>query len=131
MTTIKTEYVNEAAFRKDVVKYAKENGWTVMWTIDSPFKPSSGFPDLTLAKEWQTRTIHGRQFKEEDGAWLLFRELKQPGKYLRPEQDDWRRLLELAGQDYDVWYPKDAEAIMAALGEPPLPTEPMEVKVRE
>lgn len=128
---MKDHYATEAAFRKDVVAYAKEHGWTVYWAIDSPFKPSKGFPDLVLAKEIKVVSIHSRPFAEEVAARLLFRELKQPGKYLSPEQDDWRRLLEAAGQDFGVWRPRDWDAIQETLGEPEVPGEPLTVKERE
>jgi hypothetical protein len=39
------------------------------------------------------------------GGALLFRELKAPGKDLRPAQKHWREIL--GGQDYGVWKPAD------------------------
>lgn len=45
----------------------------------------------------------------------MFRECKRDGKYLSPEQDDWRVLLELAGLDYGVWRPSDWDEIERVL----------------
>lgn len=85
----------ESVFRLRVLKLAQAAGWTVHWEVDHRFKPSTGFPDLVLAR----------------GAVVLFRELKLDSTYLKPTQDDWRRLLEAAGLDYAVWRPRDWEQI--------------------
>jgi hypothetical protein len=101
-----TKYALERDFRRDVVRFAKENGWKVHWEVDHRNKPATGFPDLVLAKK--TGPMAG-------GAHVLFRELKMAGTYLRADQDDWRVFFERAGMDYRVWRPKDWDDIKETL----------------
>jgi hypothetical protein len=104
-----TEYRRESDFRRDVIRVARAFGWSIHADPDlrERLPGTPGFPDLVLAREWTTTTIHGKQFAEDTGTTLLFRELKRNGQYLSPEQDDWRLLLKGAGQDYDIWRPLD------------------------
>jgi hypothetical protein len=89
----------ESEFRREVRVYAEARGWRVHWEVDHRFKPSTGFPDLVLARAPE----------------VLFRELKLDDTYLKATQDDWRRLLTAAGCDYDVWRPRDWDRIKQEL----------------
>ena len=57
----------------------------------TPFVGDPGFPDLVLVKSPR----------------VLFRELKQDGKYPTPEQQGWLDSLVASGQDAKVWRTKD------------------------
>jgi hypothetical protein len=114
----------ETAFRRDVVKYAKDRLWYVHWEVDHKFKVSTGFPDLVLAKlAVPPQTILHYELDEllelagskAKIARVLFRELKLDDTYLKPEQDDWRILLTRAGLDWAEWRPRDWPQIIEEL----------------
>lgn len=52
-----------------------------------------GWPDLVLV-----------------GSRIIFRELKSATGTLRPEQRDWRDVLQAAGEDWAIWRPIDLES---------------------
>lgn len=66
---------------KLVIPAARELGWLVYHTHDSR-RSGEGFPDLTLVR-------HGR-----GPTWLIFAELKAPGKQPTPVQRAWLALLD-------------------------------------
>lgn len=92
----------EDAFQARVVKRAKAEGWTVYHTRDSRGS-EAGWPDLQLAR----------------GREVIFRELKSESGTVKPEQEEWLRLLRSCGLDVAVWRPSMWEGIAARLSEAP------------
>lgn len=96
----------EAQFQAKVLSIAKLYGWDHYHppAVDprrvggTPYKP--GWPDLTLAKP-------GR---------VIFAELKADGNYPTADQRKWLALLDAAGMEVAVWWPKDLPVIMRVLG---------------
>lgn len=84
---------SESQFQAAVILLAEVCGWKVYHTHDSR-RSNKGFPDLVLVRE---RTIY-RELKTETGK-------------LTPEQRDWLLALRQAGDDADMWRPRDWQHI--------------------
>ena len=84
----------ERQFRLWIVNLYMTEGWEVSYVPDSRMAPP-GFPDLTLGKRGQ----------------VFFSELKMPGNHLSDKQVVWKNIIESAGMEYHLWYPKDIEEI--------------------
>lgn len=99
--------MTEAEFLKKVTKHADDNGITWVHIPDSRRVPSSkGMPDLFLIGKYR----------------CIWRELKLDGEKPQGEQVRWKYLLISAGQDYEVWTPRDLGRIpteLANLNRPP------------
>jgi hypothetical protein len=92
----------EAELQTKVLRLATDLGFLAYHTHDSR-RSQRGWPDLVLAHPGRGR--------------LLFRELKQQGKYPTPEQRRWLTTLEATGADVGVWRPMDllSERVLAEL----------------
>ncbi len=90
----------ETPFMARVLALARPHGWAAYHTHDSR-KSVPGFPDLVLVREV-----------------VLWRELKTNTGKLTQEQATWLSLLRHAGQDADLWRPRDWDAIVARLTQP-------------
>jgi VRR-NUC domain len=90
---------SETSFQDRVVALAKAAGWTLYHPYDSR-KSAPGWPDLVL--------MRGRE--------VLFRELKTDSGRTTAEQREWLDGLEAAGQDVEVWRPRDWDRIAQRLG---------------
>lgn len=90
----------ETPFLGRVLALARQHGWAAYHTHDSR-KSAPGFPDVVLVREG-----------------VLWRELKTNTGKLTQEQATWLSLLCHAGQDADVWRPRDWDAIVARLTQP-------------
>jgi hypothetical protein len=96
----------ERDWQKQVYSVAKLYGWATYHPPDVdprrvggvPYE--KGWPDLTLAKP-------GR---------VLFVELKAHGNYPSAEQRKWLALLDAAGLEVGVWWPKDLPTVTRVLG---------------
>lgn len=96
----------EADHERKVLSVAKLYGWE--WyhppAVDprrvggTPYKP--GWPDLVLAKPPR----------------VLFVELKADGNYPTKDQKKWLAMLDAAGLEVGVWWPKDLPTVMRVLG---------------
>jgi VRR-NUC domain len=90
---------SETAFQDRVVALAKAAGWQVYHPYDSR-KSAPGWPDLVLMRDRE----------------VLFRELKTDSGRTTAEQRGWLDGLEAAGQDVEVWRPRDWDRIVQRLG---------------
>lgn len=92
--------MREEDLLQNVRRMAILGGWLFYHTRDSRGS-DRGFPDVVLARDKR----------------VMFRELKTQTGNLTPEQQEWGRVLLLAGQDYAVWRPFDwgTERIMEEL----------------
>lgn len=90
---------SEVGFRKAIIDLALTCGWKVYYSTDSR-RAAKGWPDLVLGKL---------------GVGVIFRELKRPGEYLRPDQHDWMHILTSDGLDFEVWRPDDWPEIVRTL----------------
>jgi hypothetical protein len=91
--------MTEAQLLAEVIDRCERRG--IRWVhIDTPHHNKkrqnlTGFPDLFLCG--RTR--------------IAFRELKkQNGRMSSPQQTTWKYTLLAAGQDWDIWQPKDLES---------------------
>jgi len=102
--------LSEAQWQSQVIQLAKLRGWAYYHTVDSR-KSNRGFPDLVLVRER-----------------VIYAELKTQNGRVRPEQKDWKDLLELAGQEVYLWRPSDVEQVdlVLAIREAPGPWNPTE-----
>lgn len=90
----------EADLQRQVIHTAELYGWEWYHPPDNtPTGPrrkqavQPGWPDLVLAKESVGR--------------VLFVELKADGNYPTADQRKWMRLLDAAGHEVGLWYPRD------------------------
>lgn len=67
----------------------------------------TGYPDLTLV-----------------GDRILYRELKQDGRYPTPEQRNWGERITAAGGDFAIWRPKDLRSGLILAELRPRPAAP-------
>lgn len=81
----------EAQLQNHVQQLLDAGGWTWHHETDSR-KSKAGFPDLVMV-----HPQHG----------VLWRELKTEKGRLRPDQTRWLDSLHSAGEDADVWRPRD------------------------
>jgi hypothetical protein len=98
----------EAQFQAVVVDVARFNGWRVFHVHDSrrQVRPgvlvgdrdTAGFPDLVLVRDR-----------------VIYRELKTDTGRLTAGQEAWLAALRRAGEDVDVWRPRDWPRIEAEL----------------
>jgi hypothetical protein len=72
-----------------------KHGWKTPVQADG-----AGFPDLVLVRE----RVVWAELKRDDR-----------GSKLRPDQVVWQQCLELAGCEFYVWRPSDAEHVLATL----------------
>ena len=101
---------SERLFQSKVIQIAKMNGWLVFHprrsqTSDGRWltavQGDVGFPDLVMAHR-------------ERG--LIYAELKAPGGRVQAMQKTWLNVLDCAGAETYIWYPKDLQAIADRLG---------------
>ena len=86
-------------FQRYVVDTALLEGWLVYYTPDSRWSPK-GITDLILAK----------------GGAVLFWELKMPDDKLKPDQQEWKGVLEgCEGVEYGLFYPQDLDSMVRRL----------------
>ncbi len=85
--------MSEDQLLQAVTELARILGLLAYHTRDSR-RSAPGFPDLVLA---------GR-------GGVLFVELKSQGGQLSAHQQDWRYMLQAAGQRWRLWRPADLEA---------------------
>ena len=90
--------LSEKQFQADVVKYAKRQGWNLIYHAYDSRRSASGFPDLVLVRE----RVVWAELKAEDG--------KQTN-----EQVDWQNGLQAADAEYYLWRPTDWPEIMEVL----------------
>ena len=100
---------SEAAFQRSLLEVADMFGWSTHHEVDSR-RSNAGLPDLICA-----HPVHG----------VCFIELKAEGKYLRPEQKEWRDVLTAAGARFYVLRPRDRDVAerLFMRGEWPNPQE--------
>ena len=100
--------LSEHYFRKAVTAYAESHGWiwygvdrTATRQVDGSYRGlgPSGFPDLVL--------VRGK---------VLYAELKAERGSTSADQKMWLARLSKAGAKTAIWKPRDAAAIIAALG---------------
>ncbi len=84
--------MSERQLQDQVVELAERMGWLTYHVFDSR-RSNAGFPDLVLVHPRQRRT--------------LWRELKSEAGTLRPEQKKWLLTLQTAGEDAELWRPRD------------------------
>lgn len=106
--------MKEAALQAQVIAVAKDLGFLTYFTQDSR-RSMPGWPDLVLVHPTRGR--------------LLYRELKQQGRYPTPDQRRCLAALANAGADVSVWRPLDLleQRVLAELRAPqPAPPTPKE-----
>lgn len=98
----------ERAFLKQIIAYAREQGWRVYHTRPAPVRAGkwltpllgdAGYPDLILCRPPR----------------LLAVELKQNRRYPTPAQRAWLADLQACGIETHIWRPQDWELIKATL----------------
>ncbi len=90
-------YKNEAQFQDWVIRTAISYEWDkeLIFHPKVSFGSQSGWPDLSMVK----------------GGRMIFLELKGPGGKPTPAQEKWIAAMKAAGQQVDVYWPKDWRAI--------------------
>lgn len=91
--------ITERAFQRQVVQLAVALGFVVYHTNDSR-RSHKGFPDLVLVRP-------AGQWRDSRLGRVLFIELKTDTGRLKPEQEQWGRILLAAGADWRLWRPRD------------------------
>lgn len=90
--------MDEAEFQSQVRALCRFYGLTVYHTHNSQ-RSDPGFPDLVIV----------------GGKGVLFRELKRETGRVTAMQKHWIDILQMAGQDADVWRPSDMQRITKEL----------------
>jgi hypothetical protein len=98
MTGISIWKMTEAELLAEIISLCEQRGISLVHN-DAPHHSKRrqnliGFPDLFLCGTHRA----------------AFRELKKQDGRSSPEQTTWKYRLLAAGQDYDVWRPKDLES---------------------
>lgn len=94
----KCGYANEEAFQREVLAFARRNGWKCYHARDSR-RSEPGFPDIVAMRA---------------GVQLAI-ELKMPGNKATAEQLTWLELFAECGAKTGVYYPKDWPKIVELL----------------
>jgi hypothetical protein len=94
----------EREWQTQVVRYAKQLGWTVYHTHDSR-RSEPGWPDLALVRER-----------------LVMAELKTDTGRVSESQQRWLALLDAAGVEAHLWRPKDIDDVLRVLTRRRTPT---------
>ena len=89
---LQAKAMSERQLQDQVIALAERMGFIVYHTHDSR-RSQKGFPDLVL--------VHPKQRR------VLWRELKSESGALRPDQKKWLLALQTAGEDAELWRPRD------------------------
>lgn len=95
--------ISEKELADTVIGMAYTFGWKIYRTWVSIHSPA-GFPDLVMAREWDSGRGNGR---------LIFAELKSQRGKVSPEQQQWLDALALTvpGVEVYLWRPSDLDQI--------------------
>lgn len=97
--------MSEAQWQSRVMDYAILRGWKVFHPkparlpggrVVTAFDGHKGYPDLSLARN----------------GIVILAELKRDGRYLQPEQREWRDAI---GNQWRCWKPADWDVVEATL----------------
>ena len=93
---------SERDFQREVVRFARRNGWSDVYHTYSSKRCSPGFPDLVFGREAKSPHVIVAELKSENGV-------------LTSDQERWLAFFRLAGVPTFVWTPKQWREIEETL----------------